>query len=135
MIAAAKRDGVRVTTETCPHYLTMSAEEIEDGATLFKCSPPIRDSSNREQLWQGLEQGIIDFIGSDHAPCTAEMKQLSTGNFGAAWGGISSLQLSLPLVWTEARRRGHSLIDVARWMAEGPVRFARLPRKGTIAGL
>ena len=132
-IASAKQDGVRITTETCPHYLTVSAEEIQDGATLFKCSPPIREAANREQLWQGLEQGIIDFIASDHAPCTVEMKQLTSGNFGAAWGGISSLQLSMPLVWTDARRRGHSLRHVARWMAEGPANFAGLTRKGTIA--
>ncbi len=133
MIAEAKRSGVHITTETCPHYLTLSSEEIEDGATLFKCSAPIREAANREQLWQGLEAGTIDFIASDHAPCTVEMKQLTSGNFGAAWGGISSLQLSLSLVWTEARRRGHSLIDVARWMAEGPAHFAGLSEKGKIA--
>ena len=133
MIAAAKRDGVGISVETCPHYLTVTAEEIGDGATLFKCSPPIRETSNRERLWQGLEQGTIDFIASDHAPCTVEMKQLDTGNFGTAWGGISSLQLTLPLVWTEARRRGHSLIDVARWMSKGPAEFAGLTRKGKIA--
>lgn len=133
MIAQAKQEGVRITTETCPHYLVMSAKEIQDGATLFKCSPPIREASNRERLWDGLEQGIIDFIASDHAPCTAEMKQLTTGNFGSAWGGISSLQLSVALVWSEARRRGHSLIDVARWMGEGPARFAGLSHKGRIA--
>ena len=133
MIASARRDGVRVTVETCPHYLMLTAEEIPDGATAFKCSPPIREASNRDSLWSGLEQGVIDFIVSDHSPCTVAMKELASGNFGAAWGGISSVQLSLSIVWSGARRRRHSLATVAAWMSEGPARLAGLRRKGKIA--
>ncbi|MGW5383178.1 allantoinase AllB [Nocardia sp. NPDC003963] len=133
MIAAARRDGVRITVETCPHYLVFSAEEIVDGATQFKCCPPIRDERNRELLWQGLEAGAIDAIVSDHSPSTADLKALDTGDFGRAWGGISSLQLGLPVIWTEARRRGFALPDVVRWMSRGPARVAGLERKGDIA--
>ena len=132
-IAAARRDGVRVTAETCPHYLTLSAEAIPDGATAFKCSPPIREASNRDALWRGLEQGVIDCVVSDHSPCTVAMKELTSGNFGTAWGGIASLQLSLSVVWTDARQRKHTLAQVARWMAEGPARLAGLRQKGKIA--
>jgi allantoinase len=133
MIEQARRDGVAVTVESCPHYLTLSAEQVPEGGTVFKCSPPIREETNREGLWKGLQDGVIDFVVSDHAPCTAEMKHQDSGNFGAAWGGISSLQLTLPIVWTEARRRGHSLPDIAKWMAEGPATFAGLGKKGRIA--
>ena len=133
MIASARREGVRVTAETCPHYLTLTAEEIPDGATAFKCSPPIREASNRDSLWGGLEQGVIDFIVTDHSPCTVAMKELASGNFGAAWGGISSVQLSLSIIWTGARRRRYSLATVAAWMSEGPARLAGLRRKGKIA--
>jgi len=133
MIASARREGVRLTAETCPHYLALTAEEIADGATAAKCSPPIREAANRELLWAGLRDKILDLVVSDHSPCTATMKELSTGDFGVAWGGISSLQLSLPVVWTEARRRGFSLADVARWMAERPARLAGLAGKGRIA--
>ena len=132
-IAAARHDGVRVTVETCPHYLALSADEIADGATAFKCSPPIREASNRDALWSGLEDGVIDLIVSDHSPSTVAMKQVVSGDFGAAWGGISSLQLSLSIVWTEARRRDHTLTEVVRWMAEGPARLAGLRQKGKIA--
>jgi allantoinase len=132
-INEARRDGVRITAETCPHYLTLSAEEIPDGATAFKCSPPIREASNRDALWRGLEQGVIECVVSDHSPCTVAMKELASGDFGRAWGGIASLQLSLSIVWTEARRRNHTLVDVARWMAEGPARLAGLRQKGKIA--
>jgi allantoinase len=133
MIASARRDGVRLTAETCPHYLGLTAEEIGDGATAFKCSPPVREAANRELLWDGLSAGILDFIASDHSPCTAAMKELGGGDFGAAWGGVSSLQLGLPVVWTEARRRGVSLSQVAGWMARAPAEFAGLPAKGRIA--
>ncbi len=133
MIAAARDDGVRLTVETCPHYLAFTAEEIPDGATPFKCCPPIRDAANRERLWAGLRQGVIDCVVSDHSPCTAELKRLDTGDFGIAWGGIASLQLSLPAVWTQARRRGHGIDDVSRWMAAGPARLAGLARKGVLA--
>ncbi len=133
MIASARREGVRLTAETCPHYLALTAEEIGDGATAFKCSPPVREAANRELLWEGLTAGTLDFIASDHSPCTAAMKELGGGDFGAAWGGISSLQLGLPIVWTEARRRGISLGQVVDWMARAPAEFAGLPAKGRIA--
>jgi allantoinase len=132
MIASARRDGVHLTAETGPSYLTLCAEDVADGATAFKCSPPIREAANRELLWGGLRDGILDLIVSDHSPCTPAMKELESGDFGAAWGGVSSLQLGLPLIWTEARRRGFSLSDVAGWMAQQPARLAGLPRKGRI---
>jgi allantoinase len=132
MLAGARRAGVRVTAETCPHYLVLTAEEVPDGATQFKCCPPVREAANREPLWRGLEDGTIDGVVSDHSPSTAELKRLDTGDFGAAWGGISSLELGLPVVWTEARRRGFGLRDVVRWMAEGPARLVGLTRKGRI---
>jgi len=133
MIRSARRDGLQLTVETCPHYLTFSAEEIADGATQFKCCPPIREADNRELLWQGVADGTIDCIVSDHSPCTPELKRFDIGDFGVAWGGISSLQLGLPAIWTEARRRGHALTDVVRWMASGPAAQAGLLRKGQIA--
>ncbi len=133
LIAKAREDGVRVTAETCPHYLSFCAEEVPDGATEFKCCPPIRDAANREGLWAGLAEGLIGTVVSDHSPCPPSMKQRETGDFGAAWGGISSLQLGLPAVWTQARRRGHSLADVVRWMAEETAALAGLPGKGAIA--
>jgi allantoinase len=132
MLASARRDGVPVTAETCPHYLTFAAEEIPDGATEFKCCPPIREAANRELLWQGLRDGVLDMVVTDHSPSTVELKSLDTGDFGVAWGGISSLQIGLPAVWTEARRRGFTLADVARWMSEAPARHAGLPDKGRI---
>jgi allantoinase len=132
MIASARSDGVAISAESCPHYLALTAEEIGPGATAFKCSPPVREGANRELLWQGLVDGVIDLIVSDHSPCTVEMKELESGDFGAAWGGISSLQLGLPIIWTEARRRGLSLVDVATWMAERPARLAGLHTKGRI---
>ena len=132
MIASARREGVDVTAESCPHYLALTAEEIGPGATAFKCSPPVREAANRELLWQGLADGVVDLIVSDHSPCTVEMKELESGDFGAAWGGISSLQLGLSVIWTEARRRGLSLVDVVAWMAERPAHLAGLPKKGRI---
>lgn len=133
MIASARRDGVRVTAESCPHYLALTAEEIPDGATAFKCSPPIREASNRELLWTGLKDGVVDLIVSDHSPCTVAMKQLESGDFAAAWGGISSVQLALSIVWSEARQRGCTLREVAAWMSERPAKLAGLRKKGTIA--
>ncbi|EST38126.1 allantoinase [Streptomycetaceae bacterium MP113-05] len=129
-IADARRDGVRLTVETCPHFLTLTAEEVPDGATEFKCCPPIRERANQDALWEGLADGLLDCVVSDHSPCTADLK---TADFADAWGGISSLQLGLPAVWTEARRRGHPLHDVVRWMSAGPARLAGLSRKGAIA--
>ncbi|MFI7495964.1 allantoinase AllB, partial [Kocuria sp. M4R2S49] len=105
MLATAKRDGLDITVETCPHYLTLLAEEVPDGATAFKCCPPVREAGNRELLWEGLLDGTIDFIVSDHSPSTLDLKDLDNGDFGVAWGGVSSLQLGLSLIWTEARRR------------------------------
>ncbi|AXK31303.1 allantoinase AllB [Streptomyces armeniacus] len=130
LIASAQREGVRVTAETCPHFLTLTAEEVPDGATEFKCCPPIRERENQDALWQGLADGTISCVVSDHSPCTVDLK---TPDFSSAWGGISSLQLGLPAVWTEARRRGHSLDDVARWMSAGPAALAGLGTKGAIA--
>jgi allantoinase len=133
LIAAAKRDGVRVTVETCPHFLTLTAEEVPDGATEFKCCPPIREAANQDALWQALADGTVDCVVSDHSPSTIGLKAKDTGDFAAAWGGISSLQLGLSAVWTEARRRGHTLADVARWMSAGPAALAGLTGKGAIA--
>jgi len=129
-IRRARDDGVSVTGETCPHYLCFTAEEIPDGATQFKCCPPIREASNRDLLWAGLAEGAIDMIVTDHSPCPPDLK---VGDFDRAWGGISSLQLGLPAVWTEARRRGRTLAEVVRWMAEGPAAMAGLHRKGRVA--
>ena len=131
-VEKAKVDGVRVTVETCPHYLVLRAEDVPDGSTAHKCCPPVRDDANREGLWRGLADGVIDLVVSDHSPCTADLKRLDTGDFGAAWGGISSLQLGLPLVWTEARARGHELDDVVRWMATAPAALAGLRTKGAL---
>lgn len=133
MLADARRRGVSVTAETCPHYLALAAEDIADGATQFKCCPPVRERANRERLWRALGDGIIDIVVSDHSPCPPSLKRLELGDFGAAWGGISSLQVALPVVWTWARARGHGLPDVARWMAAGPASIAGLAGKGRIA--
>ncbi|WP_432215528.1 allantoinase AllB [Streptomyces subrutilus] len=129
LIAAAKAEGVRITVESCPHFLTLTAEEVPDGATEFKCCPPIREAANQDLLWDALADGTIDCIVSDHSPSTADLK---TGDFATAWGGISSLQLGLPAIWTEARRRGRSLEDVVRWMSAAPAALAGLTRKGAI---
>jgi allantoinase len=133
MIATARRDGVSLTAETCPHYLTLCAEEIPDGATAFKCGPVIREADNRELLWGGLRDMVLEQIVSDHSPATVAMKEPEDGDFGAAWGGVSSLQLGLSVVWTGMRRRGFALSDVAGWMSERPAQLAGLPRKGRIA--
>jgi len=134
LLREAHSDGVAITAETCPHYLHFAAEEIPAGATEFKCCPPIRERENRERLWQALAEGTIDMIVSDHSPCPGGMKLRESGDFLAAWGGIASLQLRLPVVWTEARERGFSLRDVAKWLCENPARQVRLEsRKGSIA--
>jgi allantoinase len=133
MIAGAKGAGIRLTAETCPHYLYFAAEQVPDGATEFKCCPPIRDAVNREALWRGLEAGVIDCVVSDHSPCPPELKASADGDFGAAWGGIASLELGLSAVWTVARRRGRTLDDVVRWMAAAPAGLAGLPGKGRLA--
>ena len=134
MLREAKAARLKITAETCPHYLTFAAEEIPDGATEFKCCPPIRERENREQLWSALGSGTLDMIVSDHSPCPPAMKLPETGDFLAAWGGISSLQLRLPVVWTDASRRGYSLEDVARWLCQAPAKLVGLEnRKGVIA--
>lgn len=129
VIAAAKREGVRLTVETCPHYLTLTAEEVPDGASEFKCCPPIREAANQDLLWAALADGTIDCVVTDHSPSTADLK---TDDFATAWGGISGLQLSLSAVWTEARRRGHTLEDVVRWMSSATASLVGLDRKGAI---
>ena len=133
MIAAAKRDGVALTVETCPHYLVFDAAAIPDGATQFKCCPPIREAENRERLWTALGDGLIDFVVSDHSPCVPALKRFDEGDFANAWGGIASVQLSLPAVWTEASRRGFALTDIVRWMSQRPAAFAGLDAKGAIS--
>jgi len=133
MIAAARQEGLPLTAETCPHYLTFAAEEIPDGATEFKCCPPIRDRANRERLWAALGAGVIDCVVSDHSPSPPALKLPDLGQFAGAWGGISSVQVALPAVWTGARARGYQLTDVARWMAGGPARLAGLAGKSRIA--
>jgi allantoinase len=133
LLRRARAEGVRITVETCPHYLTFAAEEVPDGATSFKCCPPIRETAHREALWAALADGDIDLVVSDHSPCTPELKRLDVGDFGLAWGGIASLQVALPAVWTGARARGIGLERVVRWMAQAPAELAGLPRKGSIA--
>jgi allantoinase len=134
LIEAAKGEGLPLTVETCPHYLCFAAEEIPDGATQYKCAPPIREGRHRELLWEALKRGVIDTIGSDHSPCPPEMKHLESGNFMEAWGGIASLQLTLPIVWTEASRRGIGLEQVFRWLSTNPARLIGLESmKGKIA--
>jgi allantoinase len=129
LIAAAKREGVKLTVETCPHYLTLTAEEVPDGASEFKCCPPIREDANRDLLWDALADGTIDCIVTDHSPSTADLK---TADFATAWGGISGLQLSLPAIWTEARKRGYTLEDVVRWMSTATANLVGLTQKGAI---
>ena len=133
MLQAARAEGLPITVETCPHYLYFSAEQIRDGATLLKCAPPIRSSANQELLWQALMDGTIDLVASDHSPCPPAMKRLEQGNFETAWGGIASLSVGLPVMWTELRRRGLPLTQLARWMAANPAKLAGLSKqKGQI---
>lgn len=132
-LRAARADGVDISVETCPHYLHFDAETITDGATELKCCPPIRGEANRDALWQALAVGDIDLVVTDHSPCTPELKVRDTGDFADAWGGIASLQLGLPVVWTGARERGVPLADVVRWMATAPARRVGIAGKGEIA--
>ncbi len=120
MIAEARQEGLPLTMETCPHYLTFCAEEIPDKATQYKCAPPIRNRDHQERLWQGLKEGLIDFIVTDHSPCPSDMKKLEEGRFDLAWGGISSLQVSFPVMWTEAQKRGIGLPQLVSWMSQKP---------------
>lgn len=133
-LRAAKNKGLPLTVETAPHYLYFDAEDIPDGNPLFKCAPPIRDKSNNDRLWDALREGIIDFIATDHSPAPPALKQVETGDLTKAWGGISSLQLSLPIVWTAAKKRGFTLDDLAKWLSAAPASLAgEQDRRGKIA--
>jgi allantoinase len=132
-LKAAREEGLPLTVETCPHYLTFAAEEIPDGATHFKCCPPVRERENREKLWQALADGTIDMVVSDHSPCTANLKLMETGDFLEAWGGIAALQFSLPVMWTNFQSRGFGLRELTRWMSTAPAKLAGLHnRKGRL---
>ena len=133
MLREARENGLPLTVETCPHYLCFTVEKISDGDTRFKCAPPIREQENCEQLWNGLRDGMIDFVVSDHSPSPPHLKCLESGDFQKAWGGISSLQFGLSIVWTEAQKRGFSIVDVANWMSRRPAEFLGLKCKGRIA--
>jgi allantoinase len=134
LIRQARNEGVPITVETCPHYLFFEAEKITSGATQFKCAPPIREHANREKLWQGLQDGTIDFIVSDHSPCTPQLKRLEVGEFEKAWGGISGIQFSFPVIWTEMKRRGLSVRQVSDWMSARVAEFGGLgSSKGRMA--
>lgn len=137
-LAAARAEGLPITVETCPHYLHFAAEDISPGATLLKCAPPIRSRQNQRELWQGLLDGVIDLVVTDHSPCPPRMKRLTdcedAGDFQRAWGGIASLSVSLPVMWTELASRGLTLSHLAEWMSQKPAHLAGLgARKGSIA--
>jgi len=134
LVRQARDEKTSLTVETCPHYLTFAAEEIPDGATEYKCAPPIRERNNREKLWDALREGLVDQVVTDHSPSTATLKCSGSGDFMKAWGGISSLQLGLAAVWTEARARGRSVRDLVEWMSAAPARLAGIHgKKGAIA--
>ena len=134
LLREARKRGVRISAETCPHYLTFTADDIGAGATQFKCAPPIRDRANRDALWRALFDGDLEMIVSDHSPCPPDMKSLSTGDFFQAWGGIASLQLGLSATWHEAKPRGATLEQLSTWMSAAPARLAGLGNtKGHIA--
>lgn len=133
LVVEARREGLPLTAETCPHYLALAAEEVRDGRTEWKCAPPVRERSNQDALWAALADGTLGLVVSDHSPCPPLLKEPERGDFMAAWGGIASLQLSLPVVWSGARARGIALGRLASWMAEAPARLAGLDgRKGRI---
>jgi len=134
LLRAARAKGLPITVETCTHYLYFAAEDVPEGATEFKCAPPLRSRENQNALWQGLADGVIDLVATDHSPCPPEMKQRDLGDFGKAWGGIASLSVSLPAMWTAMRRRGFELPQLAQWMAAAPAKLAGMSgRKGAIA--
>ncbi|MBV9242551.1 MAG: allantoinase AllB [Acidobacteria bacterium] len=126
IVRAAKAEGLPFTAETCPHYLTFAAEEIPNGATQFKCCPPVRSRENREKLWQAIGDGTIDMVVSDHSPCTPHLKSLDTGDFLEAWGGIAALQFGLAVMWTNLKDRGFQIEDLVRLMCASPARLAGL---------
>lgn len=132
-IGGARARNLPVTVETCPHYLTFAAEDVADGDTALKCAPPIREGEHRERLWQALASGHIDLIATDHSPAPSSLKHIEDGNFLEAWGGIASLQISLPIVWTGAHQRGLPIERLAQWMSAAPAALAGLTgRKGAI---
>ncbi len=134
LLKAAKAEGLPLTVETCPHYLTFAAEEIPNGATYFKCCPPVRERENRERLWEALAEGVIDMVVSDHSPCTPNLKLMEKGDFLEAWGGIAALQFSLSAMWTQLQKRGFGLRELTRWMSAAPAKLAGLDkRKGRLA--
>ena len=122
-IKNSKQLGLRLTVETAQHYLYFSAEEIKDGQCVFKCAPPIREKENNDRLWQALEEGIIDFVATDHSPSPPAIKELETGDFTKAWGGISSLQWALPILWTSAKQRGFDIKDICKWLCQNPAKL------------
>lgn len=133
-IRHAKEKGLPLTVETAQHYLYFNAEGIKDGQTQFKCAPPIREKANNDKLWQALKNGLIDFVATDHSPATPGLKEIGSGNFMAAWGGIASIQYALPVLWTAAKKRDCSFSDIARWLCENPAKLAGLEnQKGKIA--
>lgn len=131
LLREVRREGLPFTAETCPHYLHFAAEDVPDGATEFKCAPPIRERENREALWRALGEGVLALIASDHSPCAPALK--TPGDFGAAWGGVAGLQLALSVTWTEASLRGYTIGHLLRWLCEAPARLAGLSgRKGAL---
>src|SRR3984957_1287750 len=134
LIRRAKKEGVRISVETCPHYLFFASRSIRNGRTEFKCAPPIRDLQNNKKLWAALRKSTIDFVVSDHSPSPPTLKCLDTGDFFKAWGGIASLQLGLSAMWTKMDGRNNSLNHLVRWMSKGPARLVGLEQsKGAIA--
>lgn len=134
MLRKAKDAGLDITVETCPHYLYFSAETIPDGATLYKCAPPIREKENNDQLWQALKDDLIDFVATDHSPAPPALKEMQSGNFKKAWGGIAGLQFSLPVTWTKAKNKGFSIADIAKLMSTNVADFLNLGhKKGKLA--
>ncbi len=132
LIQSAKKSGLKVTSETCPHYLILRDSEVGDGATLYKICPPIRDEENRNALWEYLGNGTIDMVVSDHSPTSIDEKAIKEGDFQAAFGGVASLQISFPLAWTQAKKQGVSLEQLSRWMSQAPAELARLDTKGSL---
>ena len=133
-IAKAKQKGLPLTAETAQHYLYFNAEDIKNGQTEYKCAPPIREKANNEKLWQALKEGVIDFVATDHSPAPPDMKELASGDFMKAWGGISSIQFALPVLWTAAKKHGCSLNDIAKWLCNNSSILPGLQnRKGKIA--
>ena len=129
MLREARAEGVPITVETCPHYLTFAAEDVPTGATEFKCAPPIRERENREKLWEALREGVIDMVVSDHSPCSPHLKLRESGDFMQAWGGIASLQFGLPVMWANAKERGFGFQHLVEWMSRRPAQLAGLDRR------